>query len=175
MLFLLATPCFAASGLNAAEQQVLKMMDKGVKYNEDFYQYKNALKVYFNRDNIAITQIQADYACQCLVDLYDKYTAETVDETTFFDAFIEVMRYLRVRGIYNRATSTADFFGSDGSIVFSELKLKNIDGKRAIELEPIKQTGSDGQALWIGVCGIGMAVAALTLMIIVKKKGKLHG
>ena len=76
LAFAFAVPAFAASGINKAETQILKMLQKGTKYNEDFYQYHNAIKVYFNRDSISMSQLQADYACAQLLDLYDTYTRE---------------------------------------------------------------------------------------------------
>ena len=172
-LFSFATPAFAASGVNPAEMQVLKLMQKGTKYNKDFYQYHNALKVYFNRDTVKISQIYADDACEYLLEIYELYQNEAMNEVKFFEKFQYVLMYLNVRIIYNRADSTADLIGVDGSLVMSNLKLKNVDGKSTISLNPIKQTGAVlNLPLTIGlsVTGAGILVAAAVLAVR-KKKG----
>ncbi|MBE6818304.1 MAG: hypothetical protein E7517_03990 [Ruminococcaceae bacterium] len=172
-LFSFATPAFAASGVNPAEMQVLKLMQKGTKYNKDFYQYHNALKVYFNRDTVKISQIYADDACEYLLEIYELYQNEAMNEVKFFEKFQYVLMYLNVRIIYNRADSTADLIGVDGSLVMSNLKLKNVDGKSTISLNPIKQTGAVVNlplTIGLSVTGAGILVAAAVLAVR-KKKG----
>ena len=169
-------PCFAASGVNDAEMQVLKMIKKGTKYNADFYEYHNAIKVYFNRDSVSLPQIQADSACAELVDLYDLYMKEEANEADFFDSFEDVLMYIGVRIIYNRADSTADLIGVDGSLVMSSLKLKNVDGKKTMSLNAIKQTG---QTVWqqpILYIAAGAAVTVLALavyFVLLRRKGNI--
>ncbi|MBR2590679.1 MAG: hypothetical protein IKE65_07130 [Clostridia bacterium] len=171
MIFSSAIPCYAASGINPAEMQVLKLLQKGTKYNKDFYQYHNALKIYFNRDTVSISQIKADAACNYLVNMYDLYSAETMDEGKFFDYFQYVLVYVDVRIIYNRADSTADLIGGDGYLVMSSLKLKNVGGKRTISLNPIKTTGT---SLWqepmLYVGAAAAVLIAVGIVVIFKKR-----
>lgn len=171
LLACFALPSSAASGVNKAEQQVLKMVQKGEKYNKDFYQYYNALKIYFNRDSISISQIQADSSCGYLIDMYDLYAAQEMTETKFFDKFQYVLMYLNIRIIYNRADSTADLIGGDGSLVMASLKLGDqVDGK-SLELEPIKQTGGTllKPVLYTGGA-VGVFALALFMVLILKKR-----
>ena len=170
-LFSFATPAFAASGVNPAEMQVLKLMQKGTKYNKDFYQYHNALKIYFDRDTIKISQIYADSACEYLLEIYELYQNEAMDDVKFFEKFQYVLMYLNVRVIYNRADSTADFIGGDGSLVMSNLKLKNVDGKSTITLNPIKQTGTVlNMPLIIGLSVIDTGVLIAAVVYLVRRK-----
>ena len=168
----LTVPTFAASGLNKAEMQVVKMMDKGVKYSKDFYQYRNVLKNYFNRDNVSITQVQADRACSLLLDYYDSYLEDDPRaEEKFFNAFMYVLMNVGVRVMYDRANSTANLVTADGSLIMTELKLKNTDNGRMVSLNPIKQTGVSAEWMYL------IAAAALFLVlpatvIIIKKKGR---
>ena len=171
-VFSLSIPCFAASGVNDAEMQVLKMIQKGTKYNADFYEYYNALRVYFNRDSVAVPQIQADSACADLVELYDLYMREEANEAQFFDSFEKVLMRVGVRIIYNRADSTADLIGVDGSLVMSSLKLKNVDGKRTLSLNTIKQTGQTiwQQPLLYVAVGVAVALAAAAIYRVCVKR-----
>ena len=166
---------FAASGVNNAEMQVLKMMDRGAKQDEMFYQYRNALKTYFNRDSVSITQVNADSACEKLLQIYDTYDMTNLEnEKRFFEDFLYVLMYVGVRVSYDRANSTADFIGSDGSIVMAKLELATLNGGgRTVRLNPIKKTGTDSSALLICAFSafvIVLAIAFIVLRIITKKK-----
>ncbi len=171
----MSTPAFAASGINPAESQVLKMLEKGAKYNEDFYQYANALRVYFNRDSISISQIQADDACEHLLEIIRLYENEGMSEGKFLDKFQYVLMYIGVRISYNRADSTADFIGADGSVVMSNLNLKNADGGKVVSLTPIKQTGNTytafTTALLFGGAALAVAIVTGALWIVLRRKG----
>lgn len=149
------------------------MLQKGTKYNEDFYQYHNALKLYFNRDGVRISQIQADSACENLLEIYKLYQTDALDEAKFFEQFQYVLMYLSVRIIYNRADSTADFIGGDNSLVMSNIQLKSVDGKRAIQLEPIKQTGTVlNVPLLITISSLSIVFLGVCIYVMHKKKGK---
>ena len=174
LIFAFAVPAFSASGINKAETQILKMLQKGTKYNEDFYQYHNAIKVYFNRDSISMSQLQADYACSELLDLYDSYTREdAVDDSVVYEKVRSAFMYMNIRYIFNRADSTVDLIGRDNSLVMASLQLTVKDGKNSIQLSPIKQTGSTVPVFAIvsagALCLIGAAVISLWL---VRKKRK---
>lgn len=174
LAFAFAVPAFAASGINKAETQILKMLQKGTKYNEDFYQYHNAIKVYFNRDSISMSQLQADYACAQLLDLYDTYTREdAVDDAVVYEKTREAFMYLNIRYIFNRANATVDLIGKDNSLVMASLQLVDKGGKSSIQLTPIKQTGTSVPVAVIAgagtVCIISAAVISLWL---VRKKRK---
>lgn len=170
---------YAASGLNQAELQVLETLEKGAKYDKDFYQYRNALKIYFNRDNITITQIQADTAHGLLIDFYDNYDPEAADiKEKTFDTLLYVLMYLNVRVIYDRASSTADLVGSDGSIVMSDIELDNLDSGRAVTLNPIKRTGTDSDSyiiLILSASAMIMAVGAIVFYKNRKERVKFNG
>ena len=160
--------------------QVLKMMDRGAKQNSLFYQYRNALKTYFNRDGVSITQVNADSACEVLLKIYDTYDmSDFQNERRFFEDFLYVLLYLGIRVSYDRANSTADFIGSDGSIVMAKLDLIALEsGGRTVRLNPIKKTGLDSSALIIGSAScfvIVLAIATIILKIKLRKREGNHG
>ena len=176
----ISVPSFAGSGVSSAEMQVLKMMDRGAKQNSLFYQYRNALKTYFNRDGVSITQVNADSACEVLLKIYDTYDmSDFQNERRFFEDFLYVLLYLGIRVSYDRANSTADFIGSDGSIVMAKLDLIALEsGGRTVRLNPIKKTGLDSSALIIGSAScfvIVLAIATIILKIKLRKREGNHG
>ena len=174
LVFAFAVPTFAASGINKAETQILKMLQKGTKYNDDFYQYYNAIKVYFNRDSISMSQLQADYACAQLLDLYDTYTREDmVDDATVYEKTRVAFMYLNIRYIFNRANSTVDLIGKDNSLVMASLQLVNKGGKSSIQLTPIKQTGTSVPvAAMTGAGTVCILCATVITLWFVRKKRK---
>lgn len=177
LIFSAVIPASAASGVNEAEMQVLKMIQKGTKYNKDFYEYHNAIRIYFNRDAVAISQIQADAACSYLVNMYDLYLAEEMDDGKFFDRFQYVLMHLNIRIQYNRADSTADLIGTDGTLVMAGLKLKNVDGKRTISLDTIKQTGTtiwQEPLTYVGLFAVVFTAALILVLVKRRKESIIH-
>ena len=150
------------------------MLDRGARYDTRFYQYRNALKNYFNRDSVAITQVSADLACDYLVKYYDSYDPDDVmKEKKFFDDFLYVLMYLGVRVIYDRANSTADLIGTDGSVVMADLDLIQLEGGgRTVALNPIKNTGTN-ESVWLW-CTAGILVLSIGAVsfVLIKRKGR---
>lgn len=166
--------CFAATGISNAEKQILNTVDRGGVYSEEFYEYENALRNYFNRDYISAGQTDADVICKLLNNLYRELGSESPNQENVIKIVVSICNQLKLKMIYNRATGTADIVGRDHTVIIGDIKMGGSGLGLTFNTHPYKETGTSNEWVILLAGSLAFALAGVaTVVIYNKKKGKL--
>lgn len=174
LILTLGLNCFAATGISDAEKQILNTIDRGGVYSEEFYEYENALRNYFNRDYISAGQTDADVICKMLNNLYRELGSDSPNQENIMKIVVSICNQLKLKMVYNRATGTADIVGRDHTVIIGDIKIGGSGLGLTFDTHPYKETGAGNEWVILSVSALVFALAGVAVVVIYnKKKGSL--
>ena len=183
MVAVMAVPAFAASGINAAEKQIIDKVAGGSNKYVALTQYQATMKNYFNQEGVDVTQAQADEIngyIQQIYDIADDYVpvGQSYDlnnlpksvKKIVLQAGIDACAVIGLTLVWDSATTKVIITDAQGNVIFEALPIVEKVTKGGNKGSQIKVTGSaDMTVLYVGL-GILAVVVAGGAVFVIKKK-----
>lgn len=183
MVAVMAVPAFAASGINAAEKQIIDKVAGGSNKYVALTQYQATMKNYFNQEGVDVTQAQADEIngyIQQIYDIADDYVpvGQSYDlnnlpksvKKIVLQAGIDACAVIGLTLVWDSATTKVIITDAQGNVIFEALPIVEKATKGGNKGSQIKVTGSaDMTVLYVGLGILAVVVAGCAVFVIKKK------
>lgn len=183
MVAVMAVPAFAASGINAAEKQIIDKVAGGSNKYVALTQYQATMKNYFNQEGVDVTQAQADEIngyIQQIYDIADDYVpvGQSYDlnnlpksvKKIVLQAGIDACAVIGLTLVWDSATTKVIITDAQGNVIFEALPIVEKVTKGGNKGSQIKVTGStDMTVLYVGLGILAVVVAGCAVFVIKKK------
>lgn len=183
MVAVMAVPAFAASGINAAEKQIIDKVAGGSNKYVALTQYQATMKNYFNQEGVDVTQAQADEIngyIQQIYDIADDYVpvGQSYDlnnlpksvKKIVLQAGVDACAVIGLTLVWDSATTKVIITDAQGNVIFEALPIVEKVTKGGNKGSQIKVTGSaDMTVLYVGLGILAVVVAGCAVFVIKKK------
>ena len=183
MVAVMAVPAFAASGINAAEKQIIDKVAGGSNKYVALTQYQATMKNYFNQEGVDVTQAQADEIngyIQQIYDIADEYVpvGQSYDlnnlpksvKKIVLQAGVDACAVIGLTLVWDSATTKVIITDAQGNVIFEALPIVEKVTKGGNKGSQIKVTGSaDMTVLYVGLGILAVVVAGCAVFVIKKK------
>ena len=183
MVAVMAVPAFAASGINAAEKQIIDKVAGGSNKYVALTQYQATMKNYFNQEGVDVTQAQADEIngyIQQIYDIADDYVpvGQSYDlnnlpksvKKIVLQAGVDACAVIGLTLVWDSATTKVIITDAEGNVIFEALPIVEKVTKGGNKGSQIKVTGSaDMTVLYVGLGILAVVVAGCAVFVIKKK------
>ena len=183
MVAVMAVPAFAASGINAAEKQIIDKVAGGSNKYVALTQYQATMKNYFNQEGVDVTQAQADEIngyIQQIYDIADDYVpvGQSYDlnnlpksvKKIVLQAGVDACAVIGLTLVWDSATTKVIITDAEGNVIFEALPFVEKVTKGGNKGSQIKVTGSaDMTVLYVGLGILAVVVAGCAVFVIKKK------
>lgn len=177
----LVTPVSAASGINAAEKQLLDAVAKGVTVNGKTYAYGEGtaeyaqLKNIFDQDGMNLTDADVQTFSTTMKDVEAYLAGKTLTADVIAEAITKVAPITQILGVtisYDAAKDTLTVKGADGSAIFSYDKV--VENKGSVSNTTtsgvLENTGEDFMGTYAVFAGLAVVLAGAGAVALRKKE-----
>lgn len=177
----LVTPVSAASGINAAEQQLLNAVAKGVTINGKTYAYGEGTSEYaqvkniFDQDGMDLTSADVKTFSTTMKDVEAYLAGKELTAQVITEAIAKVAPITNILGVtvsYDASTDSLSVKGADGSAVVSYKDVVKNNGSvtNTTNNGVLENTGEDFMGTYAVFAGLAVVLAGAGAVALRKKE-----